>query len=72
VARPNFASQLTQPSGDTGLTLDIWQRVIKERYKESVIHVTSSRRIKAASSMQVCVLWWTLSGLVLIKEAVDR
>jgi hypothetical protein len=33
---------VTQQSGDSSLTLNIWQRVTKERYKESVIHTTSS------------------------------
>ena len=39
----HFANQLPNlQSGDSGLNLNICQRVITERYKESVIHATSS------------------------------
>jgi hypothetical protein len=34
-------SAVTLQSRDSGLTLKIWQRMIKTRYKESVIQATS-------------------------------
>jgi hypothetical protein len=37
-----FASQLPNlQSGDCGLTFNIWQRVVTERYKEIVIYANS-------------------------------
>ena len=37
----HFANQLPYlKSGDSDLNLNIWQRVITERYKESDIHAT--------------------------------
>jgi hypothetical protein len=55
----NFSqSASTLKSGDTGLTLTFWQRVIKER-QEKVIHANLSEESRQRAGCK-CVLWWNI------------
>jgi hypothetical protein len=52
-------SASTLQSGNTGLTLNFWQHVIKlKRDKESFIHGTLQKY--QGSEQDVCVLWWII------------
>jgi len=56
-------SASTVQSGDTGQTLNFWQRVIKER-QESVILGTLQNYQGSKQDVRVCVcmraLWWNI------------
>jgi hypothetical protein len=56
-----FASQLPNlQSGDSGLTFNIWQRVVTERYKKYFIHANSSdismQRAECVGAM-LSIMW---------------
>ena len=62
-------SEMTQQSGDSCLHFNIWQRMIKNDTKRA-LSTWLLPRCPGSASMQRSMLWKTLSGLILIKEAV--
>jgi len=62
-------SEMTHQSGDSCLPFNTWQCVIKNDTKKA-LSTQLLQRCPGSGSMQWSVLWKTLSGLILIKEAV--
>jgi hypothetical protein len=62
-------SAMINQSGNPCLPLNIWQRTVK-KYTKNFYPRDFFRGVQAAGSMKLNVFWKTLSGLILIKEAV--